>query len=92
MPTVVGQTTLAAAAADDAVAWSLLVLVVALINNPSQSVNALYVFLTVIAFALFLWFAVRPFLLNLVRRGQKSESVSQTTVFATFAIVCASAW
>ncbi|KAI8928929.1 Sodium/hydrogen exchanger family-domain-containing protein [Entophlyctis helioformis] len=90
--TRVGQATLAAAASDDAVAWCLLVLVVALINNPSNSVLALYVFLTVVAWAAFLWIAVRPMLVYLVNKSESNDSVSQTAVLVTFACVCISSW
>ncbi|KAK6092032.1 K(+)/H(+) antiporter [Batrachochytrium dendrobatidis] len=90
--TDVGQATLAAAASDDAMAWCLLALVVALIHNPSNSIIALYVFLTVVAWAIFLWIAIRPILLYLVRRSETKESVSQSAVLATFVLVCISAW
>ncbi|KAL2920354.1 K(+)/H(+) antiporter [Polyrhizophydium stewartii] len=90
--TTVGQVTMAAAATDDAMAWCLLVLVVALIHNPSNSIFAFYVFLAVVAWALFLWFAIRPVLLYLVKRTPSGDAVSQTAVLATFTGVCISAW
>ncbi|KAJ1550861.1 K(+)/H(+) antiporter, partial [Nowakowskiella sp. JEL0078] len=52
--TTVGTSTLSAAAVDDATAWCLLVLVVALIKNPANSIMALYVFLVVVAWGIFL--------------------------------------
>jgi Kef-type K+ transport system membrane component KefB len=51
---------MAAAGADDAVAWCLLLLVVSLIHNPSKIIGALYVFLLVIGFGAFLWICIRP--------------------------------
>ena len=90
--TVVGQYTIAAAASDDAVAWTLLVLVVALINNPTKSINALYVFLIVIGFALFLWFLMRPMFQILVRRSKSESGASQFNVFVVLSCMVMSAW
>eukprot|EP00842_Homolaphlyctis_polyrhiza_P003499 jgi/Hompol1/414/HPOL_002987-RA len=90
--TEVGQITLAAAATDDAMAWTLLVLVVALINNPASTITALYVFLAVIAWATFLWFAVRPVLLYVVKQSESRETASQQAVLAVFVSICISAW
>jgi Kef-type K+ transport system membrane component KefB len=92
MSTSVGQATLAAAATDDAIAWCLLVLVVALINNPNNSVIALYVFLIVVAFGLFLYFAIRPILLFMVKRSSKDYVASQLNMFVLFMVLFASAW
>ncbi|KAI8916315.1 Cation/H+ exchanger, partial [Gorgonomyces haynaldii] len=92
MNTTVGQATLASAATDDAIAWCLLVLVVALINNPNNSINALYVFLIVVAYGIFLWVAIRPFLQWLVARSSKESGVSQLNVTILFLMLCASAW
>jgi Kef-type K+ transport system membrane component KefB len=90
--TDVGQMTLAAAGTDDAIAWCLLILVVALINNPSQAVNALYVFLIIIAFGAFLWFAVRPIILWLVERSDHDSGADQFNVFVVFVIMCLAAF
>jgi Kef-type K+ transport system membrane component KefB len=90
--TTVGQSTLAAAATDDAIAWCLLVLVVALVNNPKNAINALYVFLIVAAFALFLWFTARPLLKYLVSRNPNDSGVSQLNVTVLFVILLSSAW
>ncbi|KAH6591075.1 hypothetical protein BASA50_009075 [Batrachochytrium salamandrivorans] len=92
LKTEVGQATLAAAASDDAMAWCLLALVVALIHNPSSSIVALYVFLAVVAWAIFLWIAIRPILKYLVHRRDSREGISQSAVLATFVFVCVSAW
>lgn len=88
----VGQITLASAAVDDGVAWCLLILVVALINNPSDSVRAVYVFLVVVAWAIFLYFAVRPILARLVARGAGSDNISHLSVLVTFLVILASSW
>ncbi|KAI9015021.1 Sodium/hydrogen exchanger family-domain-containing protein [Gaertneriomyces semiglobifer] len=90
--TSVGQITLASAAVDDGIAWCLLILVVALINNPSNSVQALYVFLVVIAWGLFLWFAIRPILMSLVNRSAGSDSISHLSVLVTFIVILVSSF
>ncbi|KAJ3171254.1 K(+)/H(+) antiporter [Geranomyces variabilis] len=88
----VGQVTLAAAAVDDGTAWCLLILVVALINNPSDSVRAVYVFLTVLAWGLFLYFAVRPVLVRLVHRNAGSDGISSASMLAIFVVILGSSW
>ncbi|KAJ3163569.1 K(+)/H(+) antiporter [Geranomyces michiganensis] len=88
----VGQVTMAAAAVDDGTAWCLLILVVALINNPSDSVRAVYVFLTTLAWGLFLYFAVRPILLKLVRRNAGSDGISSASMLAIFIVILGSSW
>ncbi|KAI8852306.1 Sodium/hydrogen exchanger family-domain-containing protein [Chytridium lagenaria] len=97
--TPVGAATISAAAVDDFMAWTLLILVMSLINNAkSESAKAsdyaiaVYVFILVIGFALVLWFAVRPVLLYLVRLSGRKESVSQFLLFVVFTLVLASAW
>ncbi|KAJ3215509.1 K(+)/H(+) antiporter [Dinochytrium kinnereticum] len=97
--TSVGSATISAAAVDDFVAWTLLILVMSLINNtntgstkPSDYATAVYVFLIVIGFAVFLWFAVRPGLVYLVKLSGRKESVSQFLLFVVFTLVLASAW
>ncbi|KAI8827003.1 Cation/H+ exchanger, partial [Fimicolochytrium jonesii] len=88
----VGQITLASAAVDDAVAWCLLILTVALINNPSDAIRAVYVFLITIAWAVFLFVAVRPQLLKMVRRRSSSEGVSPTSLLVIFVLILISSF
>ncbi|KAJ3144163.1 K(+)/H(+) antiporter [Geranomyces variabilis] len=88
----VGQVTMAAAAVDDGTAWCLLILVVALINNPSDSVRAVYVFLATLAWGLFLYFAVRPILVKLVHRNAGSDGISSTSMLAIFIVILGSSW
>ncbi|KAI8915203.1 Cation/H+ exchanger, partial [Powellomyces hirtus] len=88
----VGQVTLAAAAVDDGVAWCLLILVVALINNPSDSVRAVYVFLATIAWGIFLVVAIRPILMKLVHRHAGNDGISSSSMLATFVVILASSW
>ncbi|KAJ3000414.1 K(+)/H(+) antiporter [Globomyces sp. JEL0801] len=87
LSTSVGQSTLAAAATDDAVAWSLLVLVVALINNPDHALNAVWVFLIVAAYAIFLFVVIRPFFVYLINSSSAEHGASQSTVFIVFGVM-----
>ncbi|KAJ1559823.1 K(+)/H(+) antiporter, partial [Nowakowskiella sp. JEL0078] len=90
--TVVGIATLTAAAVGDATAWCLLVLVVALITNPSNAIIALYVFFVVVGWGIFLWLAIRPIFVWLVSRSPSSDSISRFGVFFSFCVVLVSAW
>ena len=90
--TPVGQYSIAASAIDDAIAWCLLALVVALINNPTKAVNAAYVFLIVIAFAIFLWFIVKPFFRSLIRKSNSDSGASQFNVFIVLTCMAMAAW
>lgn len=92
LSTEVGQLCIATAAVDDSVAWLLLLVIVALINNVSQAIVALYVFLATAAFLLFLVFAIRPIFTKLVQLGAENDQISQFSVFAAFMLVFASAW
>lgn len=90
--TDVGQITLAAAGTDDAIAWCLLILVVALINNPAHAINAFYVFLITLAFAAFLWLAVRPVMIYLIKRSDSDNGADQFNVFFVFLCMCVAAF
>ncbi|KAJ3053771.1 hypothetical protein HDU99_007915, partial [Rhizoclosmatium hyalinum] len=97
MHTRVGQATISAAACDDFIAWTLLVLVVALVNNGGNGNSgsytvAVYVFLVVIGYTLFLWFAVRPILAHLVNLAKDREHVHHLLLFVVFTIVLFSSW
>ncbi|KAJ3218655.1 K(+)/H(+) antiporter [Dinochytrium kinnereticum] len=88
--TSVGKATLAAASVDDVIAWSFLLFVIALVNNPGNALVALYVFLVMVAYTAFLWLAIRPFLIHWVEVSNTSDSVSQILVFAVLAMVLVS--
>ncbi|KAJ3374472.1 K(+)/H(+) antiporter [Allomyces arbusculus] len=90
LTTRVGMTTISAAAVDDVVAWSMLALVIAIINA-SDSLTALYTFLVVLAFAAFMIFAVRPVLVKLIQRSATSSTLNEFLVFITFILIFASA-
>ncbi|ORY38180.1 hypothetical protein BCR33DRAFT_720886 [Rhizoclosmatium globosum] len=82
---------------DDFIAWTLLVLVVALINNGGHGDSgsytiAVYVFLTVIGWTLFLWFGVRPLLSFLVNLAEDREHLNHLLLFIVFTLVLFSSW
>ncbi|KAI8846863.1 Sodium/hydrogen exchanger family-domain-containing protein [Chytridium lagenaria] len=88
--TNIGQATLAIGAVDDVIAWSFLVFVIAFVNNPGNPLVALYIFLVIVAYAIFLWYLVRPYLVHWVEISHNSDSVSQILVFAVLAMVLVS--
>ncbi|TPX65908.1 hypothetical protein CcCBS67573_g07982 [Chytriomyces confervae] len=97
--TPVGASAISAAAVDDFIAWTLLVLVVALIKNTGNSTEgvgkyfaAVYVFLFIIGYTLILWFIVRPLLVRLVKLAQDREHLNQVLLFIVFLLVLFSAW
>jgi Kef-type K+ transport system membrane component KefB len=90
--TEVGQTALAAGIIEDGIAWCLLILVIALVNNPANAINALYAFLIVAAFAVSLWLAVRPLLMRLIDSSESGNGASQFNVFVVFVIMAISAF
>ncbi|KAJ3003439.1 UNVERIFIED_CONTAM: K(+)/H(+) antiporter, partial [Siphonaria sp. JEL0065] len=95
--TKVGQATISAAAVDDFIAWTLLVLVIALINNSkggsaASYATAVYVFLCVVAYTLFLWFAIRPLLRRLLVLSADREHLNQLLLFFVFTLVLFSGW
>ncbi|KAJ3131841.1 K(+)/H(+) antiporter, partial [Irineochytrium annulatum] len=97
--TKVGKAAISAAAVDDFTAWTLLVVVVALINNANSStagakeyLTALYVFLVVLGFAIFLWVAVRPLLRRFVLLAEEREHLSHVLVYSVFLLVLLSGW
>ncbi|KAI9353589.1 Cation/H+ exchanger [Obelidium mucronatum] len=97
--TPVGQATISAAAVDDFIAWALLVLVIALINNskhgdggPQTYLTALYVCLCIIAYAVFLWMAIRPVLRRLLLASVGQEHLHQLLLFFVFLLVLFSSW
>ncbi|KAI9490909.1 Sodium/hydrogen exchanger family-domain-containing protein, partial [Zychaea mexicana] len=90
--TKVGAITMASGLLNDCTAWVLLALVVALLNSTS-GLQALYVFLTAVAFALFLIFLVRPlYVLLCVKTGSFEHGPTPLLMTVTFIIVMASAF
>lgn len=88
----VGVTVLAAGIGNDVVGWVLLALSVALVNNGS-GLSALYVFLTAVAWVLFLVYAIRPAFLWVLRRtGSIQQGPSPGIIALTLIIVLISAW
>jgi Kef-type K+ transport system membrane component KefB len=90
--TSVGVTVLAAGIGNDVVGWVLLALSVALVNN-ANGLTALYVFLTAVAWVLFLVYAVRPVFLWVLRRTDSIQNgPSQGITTLTLLLVLASSW
>ncbi|KAH6956336.1 Sodium/hydrogen exchanger family-domain-containing protein [Fusarium avenaceum] len=90
--TSVGVTVLAAGIGNDVVGWVLLALSVALVNN-ANGLTALYVFLTAVAWVLFLVFAVRPVFIWILRRTDSIQNgPSQGITTLTLLLVLASSW
>jgi Kef-type K+ transport system membrane component KefB len=93
LTTDVGVMTISSAAVDDAMAWSLLAMVIAIINA-RDNLTALYVFLLVIAFTLFHFFAVRPVYMRAVDYVYQKNTFlhKQIMLAGTFMIIFLSAW
>lgn len=92
LSTPVGIITLSAGVSNDVVGWILLALCVALVNAGS-GLTALWVLLTCVGYAIFLFFAVRPaFLWYLRRSGALQDGPSQSAVVLTLLIVLGSSF
>ncbi|ORY98763.1 Sodium/hydrogen exchanger family-domain-containing protein [Syncephalastrum racemosum] len=90
--TKVGAITMAAGLLNDCTAWVLLALVVALLNS-SGGLEALYVFLTTVAFALFLIVFIRPVYRRLcVMTGSFENGPSPFLMTVTLMMVLISAF
>lgn len=88
----VGIITLSSGIANDVVGWVLLALCVTLVNA-GNGITSLYVFLTAIAFALFLAYAVRPCFMYVLRTTHSLENgPTQGVVALTVLILFASAF
>ncbi|KAI9361263.1 Sodium/hydrogen exchanger family-domain-containing protein, partial [Zopfochytrium polystomum] len=72
--------------------WTVLLFVISLDNNVSTPQTAAYIFLVMIAYASFLWFAIRPVLVHWADRSSSSGSVSQLVVFLVLTLVIASSF
>ncbi|RKL00753.1 K(+)/H(+) antiporter 1 [Fusarium oxysporum] len=85
--TSVGVTVLAAGIGNDVVGWVLLALSVALVNN-ANGLTALYVFLTAVAWVLFLVYAVRPVFLWVLRRTDsiQNAAIGVHAIFGAFLV------
>jgi Kef-type K+ transport system membrane component KefB len=75
LQTPVGTATIAAAAVDDVVAWTLLALVVSVVNA-TNLLNALYIFLVAAAWAAVVIFGIRRLLRKMVMFTEAPESVN----------------
>jgi hypothetical protein len=92
LSTPVGIIVLSAGVGNDVVGWILLALCVALVNAGS-GLTALYVLLTCVAYALFLFFALRPaFLWMLRRQNALTDGPSQGIIVLTLMIALGSSF
>jgi hypothetical protein len=92
LSTPVGIIVLSAGVGNDVVGWILLALCVALVNA-GNGLTALYVLLTCVAYALFLFFAVRPaFLWVLRRQNALTDGPSQGIIVLTLMIALGSSF
>lgn len=88
-----GSMAMGAAALNDALAWILLILAISIANSGNMT-NAAWVFLTTVAFALFLFIAVRPpleWLVLYVEESRNPKLKSQLFAFI-FIMIFLCAW
>ncbi|KAK1950845.1 sodium/hydrogen exchanger family protein [Colletotrichum sublineola] len=92
LDTSVGVIVLSAGVANDVVGWILLALCVAL-ANAGTGLSALWILLACVGFMLFLFYAVRPVLIWLLRRtGSLENGPSQSMIALILLIALASAF
>ena len=92
LKTSVGIITLSAGVSNDVVGWILLALCVALVNAGS-GLTALWVLLTCVGYALFLFLAVRPIFMWYLRRSRAlQDGPSQAVIVTTLLIALGSAF
>ena len=92
LQTPVGVTVLAAGIGNDVTGWVLLALSVALVNN-GNGLAALYVFLTAVAWVLFLTLAFRPVFVWILRRaGSFQNGPGPGMITFTIVVVLISSW
>ncbi|KAK5995370.1 K(+)/H(+) antiporter 1 [Cladobotryum mycophilum] len=92
LDTSVGIITLSAGVANDVVGWILLALCVALVNA-GEGLTALYILLVAVGFILFLFFAVKPALVWLLRRTDNlNNGPSQSAITFILLIALTSAF
>lgn len=92
LSTSVGVIVLSAGAGNDVVGWILLALCVALVNSGS-GITALWVLLTALGYTLFLFFAVKPAFMWVLRRTRTFENgPSQGIIVLTLLIALGSSF
>ncbi|BFZ63650.1 hypothetical protein YB2330_004782 [Saitoella coloradoensis] len=92
LSTPVGIIVLSAGVGNDVVGWILLALCVALVNSGS-GVAAVWVLLTAVGYTLFLFFAVRPAFMSVLKRTRALEDgPSQGVIALTLLIALSSAF
>ncbi|CAM6112024.1 unnamed protein product [Calypogeia fissa] len=84
--TDVGQMAMSAAAVNDVSAWILLALAIALRGTGSGTV-AIWVLLCGLAFVIFMFLVVKPFMTWVAHQSPENGPIKETTVCITFALV-----
>ncbi|CAM6108249.1 unnamed protein product [Calypogeia fissa] len=84
--TDVGQMAMSAAAVNDVSAWILLALAIALSGTASGTV-AIWVLLCGLAFVIFMFLVVKPFMTWVAHQSAENEPIKETNVCITFALV-----
>lgn len=92
LSTPVGIITLASGVGDDVVGWVLLALCVALVNA-ANGLTALYIILVVAGYTLFLFFAIRPCFMWVLRRTHSlQDGPTQGVMVLTMLMMLGSAF
>lgn len=84
----IGRLTLSAAAFNDAVAWLLLALTLAMVDASSQPLMPLYIFFAVVAWGAFLVLCVRPLLALSIKQVNRTRSRSWRNALLCLVFVC----
>lgn len=87
LETQLGGIALAAAAVDDVISWILLIIDLGLIRNPGEYIFALYEILITLGWALFLFFAVKPILVAILKRSSKEHETSSLNTLMIFTLI-----
>jgi hypothetical protein len=82
-----GALSLSAAAFNDALAWCLLALAIAMVQK-GPPITALYILLLVLLYAAFLWVAVRPCLAEAVRMARMTRKRSWRSALLALIFIC----
>jgi Kef-type K+ transport system membrane component KefB/nucleotide-binding universal stress UspA family protein len=89
--THLGTIAIASAAIDDVTAWCLLALIIA-ISKTGDFVSALYTVALAVAYILFMFFVIRPFLKKIGEIYQNIETLNKSIVAFLFLILISSAF
>lgn len=91
MTSRVGIIALSSAAVNDVAAWILLAVVVS-IARAQSSLGALYTLLMLFGYIAIMYFLVRPLLVKLVRKAERSDAIKHQVIVLIFLITLVSGW